>query len=72
MGVEEYDWHRIARVRRVRATGLGIDWPIEGEPVLSERDAGAPSLEQVRAAGLLPTWEDTRAFVDELRARVRG
>ncbi|MBP2453934.1 dTDP-4-dehydrorhamnose 3,5-epimerase family protein [Mycolicibacterium lutetiense] len=54
----------------ILATDLGIDWPVS-EPVLSERDAAAPTLEQVRAAGLLPTWDATRAFVDELRARVR-
>ncbi|MFN6545844.1 dTDP-4-dehydrorhamnose 3,5-epimerase family protein [Mycolicibacterium nivoides] len=60
------------REHTVLATDLGIDWPIEGEPVLSDRDAAAPTLEQVRAAGLLPTWDDTRAFADELRARVRG
>ncbi|TVY05843.1 dTDP-4-keto-6-deoxy-D-glucose epimerase [Mycolicibacterium porcinum] len=60
------------REHTILATGLGIDWPIEGEPVLSARDAAAPTLEQVRAAGLLPTWDDTRAFVDELRVRVRG
>ncbi len=54
------------------ATDPEIDWPIEGEPVLSDRDAAAPTLEQVRAAGLLPTWDDTRAFADELRARVQG
>lgn len=59
------------REHTILATDLGIDWPVS-EPVLSERDAAAPTLEQVRAAGLLPTWEATRAFVDELRASVRG
>ncbi|MEI7715164.1 MAG: dTDP-4-dehydrorhamnose 3,5-epimerase [Mycobacterium sp.] len=44
---------------------LGIDWPlVDGvAPSLSDRDAAAPSLAQVRAAGLLPTWEETRRFV---------
>ncbi|WP_029106936.1 dTDP-4-dehydrorhamnose 3,5-epimerase [Mycobacterium sp. URHD0025] len=60
------------REHTILATTLGIDWPIEGEPVLSERDAAAPTLEQVRAAGLLPTWDEARAFVDDLRGRVRG
>ncbi|OBB11747.1 dTDP-4-dehydrorhamnose 3,5-epimerase [Mycolicibacterium setense] len=60
------------REHTILATSLGIDWPIDGEPVLSERDAAAPTLEQVRAAGLLPTWDEARAFVDELRGRVRG
>lgn len=36
---------------------IGIDWPGVHPPLLSERDADAPSLAQVRAAGLLPTWD---------------
>jgi dTDP-4-dehydrorhamnose 3,5-epimerase len=36
-------------------------------PNLSDRDAAAPSLAEVRAAGLLPTWEETKAFIDGLR-----
>ena len=45
---------------------LGIDWPLVGgaAPSLSDRDAAAPSFAEVRAAGLLPTWEETRKFVD--------
>ncbi|WP_066901294.1 dTDP-4-dehydrorhamnose 3,5-epimerase family protein [Mycolicibacterium houstonense] len=58
------------REHTILATRLGIDWPIEGEPVLSERDAAAPTLEQVRAAGLLPTWDETRAFVEQLRSKL--
>ena len=47
---------------------LDIDWPaVDGEPIISDRDREAPSLEQVRAAGLLPTWDESRAFIDELR-----
>ena len=48
---------------------LEIEWPGEHQVTLSDRDAAAPTLDEVRAAGLLPTWEDTRAFVDELRRR---
>ncbi|WKG04842.1 dTDP-4-dehydrorhamnose 3,5-epimerase family protein [Mycolicibacterium sp. HK-90] len=59
------------REHTILATGLGIDWPIDGEPVLSERDAAAPTLEQVRAAGLLPTWEESHAFVEQLRSKLR-
>jgi len=47
---------------------LGISWPtVDGEPMMSDRDRDAPTLEQVRAAGALPTWDDTRTFVDQLR-----
>jgi dTDP-4-dehydrorhamnose 3,5-epimerase len=45
---------------------LGIDWPVSN-PTLSERDAAAPTLSDVAAAGLLPTWDETRAFVEGLR-----
>lgn len=48
---------------------LGIDWPsIDGvEVCLSARDAVAPSFAEVRAAGLLPTWDEARSFVEGLR-----
>ncbi len=49
---------------------LAIDWPSGNELRMSERDAAAPSLEEVRAAGLLPSWEEARAFVDELRGNL--
>jgi dTDP-4-dehydrorhamnose 3,5-epimerase len=46
---------------------IDIAWPaVDGEPILSERDRGAPTLEQVRAAGLLSTWDETRAFINNL------
>jgi dTDP-4-dehydrorhamnose 3,5-epimerase len=38
--------------------------------VLSDRDAAAPTLDEVRAAGLLPSWEEARAFVDGLRGNL--
>jgi dTDP-4-dehydrorhamnose 3,5-epimerase len=48
---------------------LDIAWPVaDDELVLSDRDRDAPTLEQVQAAGLLPTWEETRAFIDDLRS----
>ncbi|WP_375482198.1 dTDP-4-dehydrorhamnose 3,5-epimerase [uncultured Mycobacterium sp.] len=48
---------------------LAIEWPMpDVELVLSDRDAAAPSLDEVGAAGLLPTWEETQAYVAGLRA----
>jgi dTDP-4-dehydrorhamnose 3,5-epimerase len=35
---------------------LGIDWGV-ASPVLSDRDRSAPTLEEARALGQLPTWE---------------
>jgi dTDP-4-dehydrorhamnose 3,5-epimerase len=51
---------------------LAIDWPTEHELVLSDRDAAAPTLDEVRAAGLLPTWEQSRSFIEELHDRLAG
>lgn len=59
-----------AREHTIRATdpALDIGWP-GTDHVLSDRDAEAPTLEEVKAAGLLPTWDDTLAFVEDLRRR---
>jgi dTDP-4-dehydrorhamnose 3,5-epimerase len=47
---------------------LDINWPaVDGEPIISDRDREAPTLAQAQAAGLLPTWDDTLAFIDGLR-----
>jgi dTDP-4-dehydrorhamnose 3,5-epimerase len=46
---------------------LAIEWPSGHEWVISDRDAAAPSLAEVRAAGLLPAWDEARAFVKGLR-----
>jgi len=45
---------------------LGIEWPVQA-PRLSDRDAAAPTLAEVLAAGLLPTWDEAREFIAELR-----
>lgn len=49
---------------------LDIAWPTaDGEPIMLDRDREAATLAQVQAEGLLPTWDDARAFVDDLRKR---
>lgn len=46
---------------------IGIDWPLTPDrQVLSPRDATAPTLAEVKAAGLLPTWDETRRFIADL------
>jgi dTDP-4-dehydrorhamnose 3,5-epimerase len=40
---------------------------VDGEPIISDLDRDAPTLSEAQAAGLLPTWDDTQAFIDELR-----
>jgi dTDP-4-dehydrorhamnose 3,5-epimerase len=47
---------------------LGIEWPSEVEPLLSPKDAAAPTLDEARTAGLLPTYSDCLAFYARLRA----
>ena len=40
---------------------IGIRWPIDADQlVLSDRDAAAPLLDEVAAAGVLPSWSETR------------
>ncbi|PKW26071.1 dTDP-4-dehydrorhamnose 3,5-epimerase [Phycicoccus duodecadis] len=47
---------------------LGIDWPV-ARPVLSAKDAAAPSLAEATASGLLPTWDACRAWAEHLAQR---
>jgi dTDP-4-dehydrorhamnose 3,5-epimerase len=58
-----------AREHTVNALDPAIEiaWPDVDESVQSDRDRDAPTLEQVQAAGLLSTWDETQAFVEELR-----
>jgi dTDP-4-dehydrorhamnose 3,5-epimerase len=46
---------------------IGIEWPADTEPVLSGKDAAAPTLEAARQAGLLPVYADCEAYVSSLR-----
>ena len=64
----EYNPQREHTIRATDPT-IAVDWPSGHELVLSDRDATAPTLEEVRAAGLLPTWEETRSFVAGLPDR---
>jgi len=49
---------------------IGIDWPLPHEQLLlSDRDANAPTLAEVRDAGLLPDWAQTQAFIAGLRTQ---
>lgn len=48
---------------------LAIAWPLEVEPILSAKDASAPSLDEVRQVGLLPTY---RARATSQRPSAQG
>lgn len=51
---------------------LGVDFAayLDGDAplILSPKDTDAPSLEQARADGLLPSWADCQAMYERLRA----
>ena len=47
--------------------GLGIAWPPDLEPVLSAKDAAAPSLEQARVAGILPDYASCLGYAAQLQ-----
>jgi dTDP-4-dehydrorhamnose 3,5-epimerase len=47
---------------------IGVTWPADLEPVLSDKDAAAPTLSQARSAGLLPDYGDCQAYTAELRS----
>jgi dTDP-4-dehydrorhamnose 3,5-epimerase len=48
---------------------LGIDWGV-ADPILSERDAKARTLDEARRLGQLPTWESCLARYAELGTRI--
>ncbi|MFJ4921900.1 dTDP-4-dehydrorhamnose 3,5-epimerase [Streptomyces sp. NPDC088725] len=45
---------------------LGIEWPGDIAPLLSDKDAAAPTLAQAEEQGLLPSYEKCRAYYEEL------
>lgn len=40
---------------------LGIPWELDGPPVMSDKDAAAPTLAEAAGSGLLPTYEQVLA-----------
>ena len=46
---------------------LGLPWPADVTPVLSDKDAAAPTLADAEQQGILPTWDDCQAFYAQLR-----
>ena len=47
---------------------LDLPWPADIEPILSEKDAKAPTLAEAEAAGLLPKYADCLAHYESLRS----
>nr|WSW69267.1 dTDP-4-dehydrorhamnose 3,5-epimerase [Streptomyces sp. NBC_00995] len=48
--------------------GLGIEWPADLVPLLSAKDAAAPSLAEAGRLGLLPSYAECEAHYARLRA----
>ena len=46
---------------------IGVDWPV-ADPVLSAKDAAAPTLAEAIEKGLLPSYAECVAFYASLRA----
>jgi len=46
--------------------GVGIAWPTDVRPLLSPKDATAPTLAEAQDAGLLPTYDECQAFYKQL------
>jgi dTDP-4-dehydrorhamnose 3,5-epimerase len=46
---------------------IGIDWPQDIDPVLSDKDRAAPSLAEAQASGLLPDYTASQAYLATLR-----
>ncbi|PBC83952.1 NDP-hexose 3,5-(Or5-) epimerasee [Streptomyces sp. 2224.1] len=48
---------------------IGIPWGIEEPPIMSEKDAAAPTLAEAVSQGLLPTYEECLAHYQALGKR---
>lgn len=49
---------------------LGITWPVDVEPLLSRKDASAPTVAEASAAGLLPSYEACLELYATRRRRI--
>jgi 5-epimerase len=47
---------------------LGLPWPTDVEPILSEKDRAAPTLAAAQESGLLPNYSDCKAYYQRLHA----
>ncbi|MGW4110344.1 dTDP-4-dehydrorhamnose 3,5-epimerase family protein [Actinosynnema sp. NPDC004786] len=52
----------------VHPLSMDLPWPTDVTPLLSPKDAAAPSFEQAREQGLLPSYDECVAWYAKLRA----
>lgn len=48
---------------------LGLSWPAGITPILSSKDCAAPLLAEAVASGLLPSWDQSQRWYEELARR---
>jgi dTDP-4-dehydrorhamnose 3,5-epimerase len=46
---------------------ISIEWPVDVKPILSDKDAAAPSLRTAASAGLLPDYDACLTYAAQLR-----
>ena len=51
---------------------IGIAWPTDAAFILSQKDAAAPTAQEARRGGLLPTYTECMDFAAGLRAPLAG
>ena len=52
----------------VHPLSMDLPWPADVTPLLSPKDAAAPTFAEARDAGLLPSYDDCVAWYAKLRA----
>jgi dTDP-4-dehydrorhamnose 3,5-epimerase len=46
---------------------IAIEWPVDVKPILSDKDAAAPSLRTAQASGILPGYDSCLSYAAQLR-----
>ena len=46
---------------------IAIEWPVDVKPILSDKDAAAPSLRSAQASGILPGYDSCLSYAAQLR-----
>jgi dTDP-4-dehydrorhamnose 3,5-epimerase len=46
---------------------IGIEWPVDVKPMLSDKDAAAPSLRTAQHRGILPGYDSCLSYAAQLR-----
>ncbi|ONI84016.1 dTDP-4-dehydrorhamnose 3,5-epimerase [Saccharothrix sp. ALI-22-I] len=54
--------------RGLHPLSLDLPWPADVTPVLSPKDAAAPTFEEARDSGLLPSYDECVAWYAKLRS----